>query len=332
MAVKDWSQTAASNATADSAINLREGQAPSTLNNAGRGIMAELAKYRDDIAGSIVTGGGSTAYTVTTAQGLGGSLSAGFMVSFVAHTTNGEAPELNVDSSGLLPLRGLTGVDLPAGVLIEGTPYTAVLNADMDEWMLHGYRLEPSTVPLGGMIPYVGTSAPNSSFVLPYGQAISRTTYAGLFALCGTTFGVGDESTTFNIPDIRGRAIFGLDNMGGAAASRITSGVSGIDGASRGAAGGAQAVTLARANLPNDNVSVNITDPGHTHSYNTRNAQNTAAAGSPPTSINQGLSGTSTGSAATGITAAFDLNGGVSQTDVNKMPPCIVLPYIMRVI
>jgi microcystin-dependent protein len=41
--------------------------------------------------------------------------------------------------------------------------------------------------------------------VFPYGQAISRTTYATLFAAMGTTFGAGDGSTTFNVPDLRGR-------------------------------------------------------------------------------------------------------------------------------
>src|SRR5258708_2604472 len=78
-----------------------------------------------------------------------------------------------------------------------------------------------ASVPLGGLMPYIGSTAPNTAFVLPFGQAISRTTYATLFSLVSTTFGVGDGSTTFNIPDLRGRVIPGLDNMGGSAASRI---------------------------------------------------------------------------------------------------------------
>ena len=77
------------------------------------------------------------------------------------------------------------------------------------------------SVPVGGLLPYLGAAAPNSSFALPFGQPINRTTYATLFALIGTTFGAGDGTTTFNLPDLRGRAVFGRDNMGGAAASRI---------------------------------------------------------------------------------------------------------------
>lgn len=76
-------------------------------------------------------------------------------------------------------------------------------------------------VPLGGVIDYAGSTAP-TNFALCYGQAINRTTYATLFAIIGTTYGVGDGSTTFNVPDLRGRIAAGKDDMGGSAASRLT--------------------------------------------------------------------------------------------------------------
>ncbi len=56
--------------------------------------------------------------------------------------------------------------------------------------------------PIGSIIPYGGTTAPNG-FLLCQGQAISRTTYAELFAVIGTSFGSGNGSTTFNVPDLR---------------------------------------------------------------------------------------------------------------------------------
>ena len=59
-------------------------------------------------------------------------------------------------------------------------------------------------------------------WLLCYGQAISRTTYDILFSAIGTTFGTGDGSTTFNLPDLRGRTIVGLDNMGGSQANVLT--------------------------------------------------------------------------------------------------------------
>lgn len=90
--------------------------------------------------------------------------------------------------------------------------------------------------PVGAIIDYAGTSAPNL-WALCYGQAVSRTTYAAAFAVLGTTFGVGDGSTTFNLPDLRGRVSAGQDDMGGTSANRMTSP---LDGDSLGAAGGSE--------------------------------------------------------------------------------------------
>jgi microcystin-dependent protein len=164
-------------------------------------------------------------------------------------------------------------------------------------------KVDLITLP-GEIRPYAGLTAP-SGWLLCYGQAVSRTTYATLFAaiavsqsgvrtngsaiitaLTDTTglvtgmfvsgtgipaaatiltvdsstqitlsanatssgtatvvigpFGIGDGSTTFNVPDLRGRALIGRDDMGGSAASRVTSGTSGIAATRVGATGGLQ--------------------------------------------------------------------------------------------
>jgi microcystin-dependent protein len=101
----------------------------------------------------------------------------------------------------------------------------------------------------GEVIAYAGAAAPGG-WLLCAGQAVSRTAYAALFAVVGTTFGAGDGSTTFNVPDLRGRVPAGKDDMNGSAASRVTSGGSGIAGATLGASGGAETVTLTAAQLP----------------------------------------------------------------------------------
>lgn len=112
----------------------------------------------------------------------------------------------------------------------------------------------------GLMVPFAGATAPNG-WLLCYGQAVSRTVYAALFAAIGTVHGVGDGSTTFNLPDMRGRAVAGVDNMGGSAANRITAGGAGITGTTLGAVGGTETHTLTTAqlashthNLPADTV------------------------------------------------------------------------------
>lgn len=95
------------------------------------------------------------------------------------------------------------------------------------------------TFPIGACMPYGGSSAP-AQWTLAFGQAISRTTFSGLFAIYGTTFGTGDGSTTFNMPDMRGRLVAGLDNMGGSAANRLTNTTMTPNGITLGGTGGAQ--------------------------------------------------------------------------------------------
>ena len=69
-------------------------------------------------------------------------------------------------------------------------------------------------VPAGlGPLPWAGPTAPPGWFICN-GTAVSRTTYSALFASIGTTYGVGDGSTTFNLPDTRGRFVLGRNDSG----------------------------------------------------------------------------------------------------------------------
>lgn len=96
--------------------------------------------------------------------------------------------------------------------------------------------------PVGAISAFGGTTAPDG-WLFCYGQAISRTTYADLFTAIGTTYGTGDGSTTFNVPDIRGRVIAGQDDMGGSSANRLTDQAGGLDGDVLGDTGGAETST-----------------------------------------------------------------------------------------
>lgn len=95
-------------------------------------------------------------------------------------------------------------------------------SADQKEHRLNGSALEQfsqvialGTVPIGGIIAFGGTTPP-AGYLLCNGAAISRTTYAALFSVIGTTYGAGDGSTTFNIPNIP--AIAGAHTHGGVTA------------------------------------------------------------------------------------------------------------------
>lgn len=102
--------------------------------------------------------------------------------------------------------------------------------------------------PVGAIFDYAGGTAP-TGYLLCFGQSLLRTDYAALFTAIGTTFGAAD-GTHFSLPDLRGRASFGDDNMGGSAANRITNAVSGITGTTLGASGGSQSHTLIVAEMP----------------------------------------------------------------------------------
>lgn len=81
------------------------------------------------------------------------------------------------------------------------------------EMLVTDYSLEGLYV-VGIILPFGGSSAP-AGFLLCDGTAVSRTTYADLFAAIGTTWGVGDGSTTFNVPDMRGRSPLGAGTGSG---------------------------------------------------------------------------------------------------------------------
>jgi microcystin-dependent protein len=118
--------------------------------------------------------------------------------------------------------------------------------------------------PVGTIANYAGASAPTGWFFC-YGQTISRTTYSDLFTKIGTTFGAGDGSTTFTLPDLRGRAVAGKDNMGGTSANRLTNQSGGVNGDIMGAVGGQERVTLVDANVP-ELTGTTSSSGSHTHS------------------------------------------------------------------
>jgi microcystin-dependent protein len=319
----NWSRTAASNATADSTVNWAEGMPPSAVNDSARAMMASTAAYRDDVAGAITTGGTSTAYTVTSYQ-IFSSLTVlnGQCIAFVPHATNGATVTLNVDGLGAKPLRSAPSVELVAGTLIQGTPYTCTYNSSDAVFYLRDFYVNPYVVPIGGMIDFWGASVPSSSFVFPIGQAISRTTYSALFTLFSTTYGTGDGSTTFNVPDVTGR----VTAMKEASATRLTSTYFGGTSTSLGAVGGLESHTLTTAQLASH--SHGVTDPGHTHTISPAAAKSDSAVQSTGFSF----AGSGSISATQSNTTGISINNAGSGNAHNNVQPTIICNKLLRVI
>ena len=94
------------------------------------------------------------------------------------------------------------------------------------------------STPAGTVLIYAGASVPEG-YLLCNGAAISRTEYDVLFEVIGTTYGAGNGTTTFNLPDLRGRVVIGV------------SGTHAI-----GTTGGAETVTLTAQQIPSHNHSI----------------------------------------------------------------------------
>lgn len=156
-----------------------------------------------------------------------------------------------------------------------------------------------SGVPAGVVAFTAADSAP-TGWLLAYGQEISRSTYAQLFAAIGTTHGAGNGSTTFLVPDLRSRVPAGKDDMGGVAAGRLTG------GAVLGASLGAETVTLVLANLPPITVSIPL------------------ATGTGSASTNPGRGFLPDG-------GSKNVSAGGTSTPVNKVQPTIILNGIIKI-
>jgi len=266
-ALNEYSKTAASN-TDVGGIDLGEGtMAVSDINDAMREIMSHMAEFND----------GTEGIDVLSLQDDDGSAAIKIQApSAVTTTTTFTLPDGDGSSGNVLTTDG-------SGTLSWG-----------------------DGIPAGVIIAYGGTSAP-SGYLLCYGQAVSRTTYADLFTAISTTYGSGDGSTTFNVPDIRGRVVAGQDDMGGASADRLTNQSGGLNGDTLGATGGSETHTLTTSEMP-----------AHTHDVQYRTHDTSPGGGGEESDLVR--DGTST--------RATTSTGGDGAH--NNVQPTIILNYIIK--
>lgn len=146
------------------------------------------------------------------------ALANGMKLYLRAASANATTTPTFTPNTGVIPAKQIVkgnGVAVAAGDII-GAGHWIELHYDqtLDKWVLFNPSTGVSSVPAGAVV-YVAQSAAPAGYLKANGAAVSRTTYAALFAAIGTAFGAGDGSTTFNIPDLRAEFIRGLDDSRG---------------------------------------------------------------------------------------------------------------------
>ena len=124
----------------------------------------------------------------------------------IFYTQNGGIPSYNA-AYDYIPGRVVLYTDnnLYKCIQANGAGSTVVAPTDSTYWsQIPTYADLVDPVPTGVVLPFGGSTVPEG-FLLCNGAAISRTTYAKLFAAIGTLYGAGDGATTFNLPDMRDR-------------------------------------------------------------------------------------------------------------------------------
>ena len=165
----------------------------------------------------ILTANSASAYTITYNMAPA-ALADGMSHIAEFHIANDALATLNVNALGPKPIHYYSvGAwrPIPPGLVGPNQQHKVAYHAGTDAYRLSGWKdMTGDYIPTGRNVPRLGT-------ILALGQAVDRVQYAGLYAAFGTTYGQGNGSTTFNLPDLRGRTVAGTDRGAGRLSAQI---------------------------------------------------------------------------------------------------------------
>lgn len=188
--------------------------------------------------------------------------------------------------------------------------------------------------PTGMLAPFAGSTQP-TGWLLADGTAVNRTTYADLFAVINTTYGAGDGSTTFNLPDLRGRLPMGAGTGTGLNASGTGAPTGSAQTArTRGAWGGEETHLLTGAESGTSAHGHTASSPAHTHGPGSSNTFLTWDGGTLGVASGGGLAQAVGSPATTAATAATVTVANSTAANASSrhavVPPFVVLNYIIK--
>ena len=231
-----------------------------------RGMMGAIRRMWDRLNPQQSTTGSAGAYVWTPANLLFPTVYAQGEIYWIkANFTSVGGDTFNVNGLGAKPIYKTTNSGLIAVAASDmqlGSMYALAYDGTLNSGS-GGFQLLNSAgaIPAGTIMQTAASTAP-AGWLLMNGAAVSRTTFPTLFATIGTTYGAGDGSTTFNVPDARGCTLAGMDP--GNATGRLTGAFAGgLSAAGLGNRGGEQAHVLSGGELTVHSHGVN--DPTHTH-------------------------------------------------------------------
>jgi microcystin-dependent protein len=190
-------------------------------------------------------------------------------------------------------------------------------------------------IPTGTPLMWLTDTAP-TGFLMANGQAVSRITYAALFAVYSTAFGAGDGSTTFNLPDMRDVVPVGKSTMGGTTARGL---ITHLTNTTLGAAIGEEQHLLSQSEMPahNHTATSTVTDNGHAHTLPITWSGNGGGVGgfihggqTPGSADPQGGVVPVTSTQTTNITVATTTANTGGGTAHNNVQPSITVNYIIK--
>jgi len=270
------------------------------------------------------------------------------------NATTASASEVNANFTTLVNWIAANAMQVDGSVAFTSIPSGPASDPTTANQFARKAYVDAASSVVGSIIMYGGAAAP-TGWMLCQGQEVSRATYSSLYAVVGTTYGVGDGSTTFNLPDLRGRSPLGAGTGSGLTARTLGANVGEETHLLTGAESGTSVHNHTQDSHNHGQSSHNHTQDAHNHTQASHNHSITQtygaygyAGGTRNTLTASGDTSLTVSSATPSINTTVATNQAATATNIaatatnqataaanassahNNMSPALVLNYIIK--